>query len=375
MKQVLASIISNTEFMPGVNLIWLEAADIAATAQPGQFITVCCEGLMLRRPFSVHQADSSRIALLFKIVGRGTLWLAQRQRGDKVDILGPLGNGFSVEPEARNLLLVAGGIGIAPLVFLAQRSAAQHSVTLIHGASMASKLYPFSSLPLTLNPSPSKGGSEMGSNLLPPSKEVQFIPVTEDGSAGKKGMVTDILPDFLDWADQVYACGPVDMYKQLTADSYQLKATACHSEGALACCHSERSEESGTAQGKLRDPKNLLFSSFLSSGLRASAHQETLRFCHSEPFACCHSEGEKRPKNLAQDNPELVSGEESHAAQGRVSKESKLKRCQVSLEVRMGCGIGACYGCTINTRKGLKKVCRDGPVFELDDILWEEVRI
>jgi len=267
--------------------MWLEAPDIAATAQPGQFITVRCEGLVLRRPLSVHQADSSRIALLFKIVGRGTLWLSQRQRGDKVDIIGPLGNGFSVEPEARNLLLVAGGIGIAPLVFLAQRSAAQHSVTLIYGASMAKELYAFSSLPLTFNSPLSKGEGkrrcEERSNLLSLPDSIRFIPVTEDGSMGKEGMVTDILPDFLDWADQVYACGPIDMYKTM------------------------------------------------------------LQQLHSPSLA--------------------------------TSKERSNLKCQVSLEVRMGCGIGACYGCTINTRKGLKKVCRDGPVFELDDILWEEVSI
>ncbi|MQY56279.1 MAG: dihydroorotate dehydrogenase electron transfer subunit [Dehalococcoidia bacterium] len=262
--------------------MWLEAPDIAAIAQPGQFITVCCQGLVLRRPFSVHQADTSRIALLFKIVGRGTLWLAQRQRGDKVDILGPLGNRFSIEPEVRNLLLVAGGIGIAPLVFLAQRSSAQHSVTLIYGASMAAQLYP-----LWL------ATSKKRSNLLSLPDSVRFIPVTEDGSIGKKGMVTDILPDFLGWAGQIYACGPIDMYKAMS---------------------------------------DLI----------------------------CHSEGAERPKNLTQD---------------KVRKEPKLKRCQVSLEVRMGCGIGACYGCTINTRKGPKKVCHDGPVFELDDILWEEVSI
>ena len=287
MKQSLCAITSNVEISPGIHLMWLEAADIAATAQPGQFITVRCEGLMLRRPLSVHQADSSRIALLFKIVGSGTLWLAQHQRGDKVDILGPLGNGFSVEPEARNLLLVAGGIGIAPLAFLAQRSSAQHSVILIHGASMARELYPFSSLPLTLNPSPSKGEGkgegEKRSSLLSLPDFVQVIPVTEDGSMGKKGMVTDILPDFLDWADQVYACGPIDMYKTM------------------------------------------------------------LQQLHSPSLA--------------------------------TSKERSNLKCQVSLEVRMGCGIGACYGCTVNTRKGLKKVCHDGPVFELDDILWEEVSI
>ena len=284
MKQSLCAMTSNVEISPGIHLMWLEAPDIAATAQPGQFITVRCEGLMLRRPFSVHQADSSRIALLFKIVGRGTLWLSQRQGGDKVDILGPVGNGFSVGSSLRNLLLVAGGIGIAPLVFLAQSASPQHSITLIYGASTARELYPFSSLPLTLIPSPfegeGKGEGEKRSNLLSLPDSVRFIPVTEDGSIGKKGMVTDILPDFLGWADQVYACGPIDMYKTMANMSLRAKRS-----------------------------------------------------------------------NL------------------------KVKRCQVSLEVRMGCGIGACYGCTINTRKGLKKVCRDGPVFELADILWEEVSI
>jgi dihydroorotate dehydrogenase electron transfer subunit len=113
-------------------------------------------------------------------------------------------------------------------------------------------------------------------------------------------MATDILPDFLDWADQVYACGPIDMYKAmaLTLSPSPLKG-----------------EENG--------------------------------------------EGEK-----------AIVGE------GLVpSRNRKLKECQVSLEVRMGCGFGACYGCTINTKKGLRQVCRDGPVFELDDIIWQEVRI
>jgi len=283
-KQSLCAITSNVEISPGIHLMWLEAPDIAAIAQPGQFITVRCEGLMLRRPFSVHQADSSRIALLFKIVGRGTLWLSQRQGGDKVDILGPVGNGFSVEPSLRNLLLVAGGIGIAPLVFLARSASPQHAITLIYGASTARELYPFSSLPLTLIPSPSKGEGkgegEKRSNLLSLPDSIRFIPVTEDGSIGKKGLATDVLPDFLDWADQIYACGPIDMYKAMANMSLRAKRS-----------------------------------------------------------------------NL------------------------KVKKCQVSLEVRMGCGIGACYGCTINTRKGLKKVCHDGPVFALDDILWEEVRI
>ena len=268
MKQALCPVASNVEVMPGIHLMWIEASDIACSAQPGQFITVRCGDFTLRRPFSVHQVSPREIALLFKVAGKGTLWLSQRQKGDRIDILGPLGKGFSIEPGASNLLLVAGGIGIAPLILLAQHASSQHQVTLIHGASTAAQLYPFSST--------GKRQSKLSS--LP--NGVQFIPVTEDSSMGQKGRATDILPDFLGWADQVYACGPADMYKAMAKMSLRAKQS-----------------------------------------------------------------------NL------------------------KLTKCQVSLEVRMGCGFGACYGCTINTKKGLKQVCRDGPVFELDNIIWQEVRI
>jgi len=282
MKQILATISSNVEVMPGIHLMWIEAPDIAAAAQPGQFITVRCGDFTLRRPFSVHQSSPLRredsgegeIAILFKVTGKGTLWLSQRQEGEKIDMLGPLGKGFTVAPKSRNLLLVAGGIGIAPLAFLVQQASSQHQMTLIHGASTAAQLYPKSYELTAIS-----------------YQRFQFVPVTQDGSIGQKGMATDVLPDFLDWADQIYACGPVDMYKAmaLSLDPSPLKG-----------------------EGK--------------------------------------GEGEKRSK-------------------------LKLRKCQVSLEVRIGCGFGACYGCTINTRKGLKQVCRDGPVFELDDIIWQEVRI
>jgi dihydroorotate dehydrogenase electron transfer subunit len=262
-KQTLCSVASNVEVMPGIHLMWIEAPDIAVAAQPGQFITVRCGDFTLRRPFSVHQVSSREIALLFKVAGKGTLWLSQQQTGERLDVLGPLGKGFSIESGARNLLLVAGGIGIAPLFFLMQYAASQHQITFIHGASTAAQLYTERRQPTAIS-----------------YQGVQFVPVTEDGSMGKKGMATDILPDFLDWADQVYACGPLEMYKAMAEMSLRAK-----------------------------------------------------------------------PSNL------------------------KLRKCRVSLEVRMGCGFGACYSCTINTKKGLKQVCRDGPVFELDDIIWQEVRI
>ena len=293
MKQAMCSISSNAEVMPDIHLMWIKAPDIAAAAQPGQFITVRCGDFTLRRPFSIHQVGSdnvvasdlpakawqagakqSQVAILFKVTGKGTFWLSQRRAGERIDILGPLGKGFTIEQESSNLLLVAGGIGLAPLVFLMQQALSQYQITLIHGASTAAQLCPDSYRLSAVR-----------------YQRVQFVPVTEDGSTGQKGKATDVLPDHLDWADQVYACGPVGMYQAmaLTLDSSPLKG-----------------EEK--------------------------------------------SEGEKRSK-------------------------LKLRECQVSLEVRMGCGFGACYGCTTNTKKGLKQVCRDGPVFELDDIIWQEVRI
>jgi len=302
MKQSLCTITSNVEVMPGIHLMWIEAPDIAVTAQPGQFITVRCGNFTLRRPLSIHQSRFDRdsgegeIALLFNVTGKGTLWLSQRQTGEKIDILGPLGKGFGIPPtksgQSKHLLLVAGGIGIAPLVFLMQCASSQHQITLIHGVSTAAQLYPFSS------------AGKQRSKLSSLPKGVQFIPVTEDGSMGKKGMATDILPDFLDWADQVYACGPVDMYKAMADMS-----------------------------------------------LRAERSNLKLK-------------GEEREPVLSLSKDE-----------GEQQSSLKRRKCQVSLEVRMGCGFGACYSCTINTKKGLKQVCRDGPVFELDDIIWQEVRI
>jgi dihydroorotate dehydrogenase electron transfer subunit len=264
----LCTVTSNLEVMPGTYLMWIEAPDIAATAQPGQFVTVKCEDFTLRRPLSVHQSSpltgedscEGKIALLFRVVGKGTLWLSRRQKDEKLDILGPFGRGFAVPSQCERLLLIAGGIGIAPLAFLMQRASRQHQITLIHGANTAAQLY-----------------AERCQLTAVNHQAVQCIPVTEDGTAGWKGMVTDILPDFLDWADRVYACGPVDMYKAISLTASSGKLTA--------------------------------------------------------------------------------------------------KGCQVSLEVRMGCGFGSCCGCTINTRKGLRRVCRDGPVFELDDIIWQEVSI
>jgi len=238
--------------MPGTHLIWAEAPQIASKAEPGQFVMVrCSEGYdpLLRRPMSIHRVgENGALALLFAVVGRGTGWLARRKGGQMIDLLGPLGHGFTLSAESHDLLLVAGGIGIAPLVALAQRGIAQGAqVTLLLGAPTQSQLYP--------------------SHLLPPG--IKIVIATEDGSVGKRGMVTELLAGLADGADQIFACGPISMYK-------------------------------------------------------AMASQDLLR--------------------------------------GR--------SVQVSIEARMGCGFGGCYGCAVETKSGLRLVCQDGPVFELSELSW-----
>ncbi len=254
MKQVMASIMANDEVMPGVYLICLESSQITSVAKPGQFVMVRCgEENLLRRPLSIHQLGNNEFALLYSVVGKGTRWLSKRQTGERIDILGPLGNSFSIHPTANKLLLVAGGMGVAPLCFLAQEAGKRGcSVTLLLGASTSTQLCP--------------------SHLLP--ADISRITTTEDGTAGKRGMITDLLPDFIDWADQVFACGPVSMYRDI-ANKYH-------------------------------------------------------------PFL-------------------------------------KDKSAQVSLEMRMGCGRGVCYGCTVKTKNGLRMVCTDGPIFNLEDILWDKL--
>lgn len=243
--------------MHGYRLISVKAPDIAAAAKPGQFITVSCgNDLILRRPLSIHKVENlKQISLLFSVLGMGTRWLAQRKAGERLDLLGPLGNGFFIQPGTKKILLAAGGIGIAPLVFLGQKALSIGKlVRLILGARTKDCVYPKERLP----------------------DGIKAFISTEDGSEGQKGKVTDIIRKYADWADQIYACGPLGMYQSLAEQSKQWQ---------------------------------------------------------------------------------------------------NKKQIQISLEVRLGCGMGACLGCSIKTKDGIKRVCYDGPVFDLDEVILEEVKI
>jgi dihydroorotate dehydrogenase electron transfer subunit len=162
-------------------------------------IGTCYGPPMLPRPMSYHrlrpaQGGGHDFAILYDAIGRGTQWLSRRRPGDRVLVYGPLGRGYAVRRGAGNLLLVAGGIGVAPLVWLADEQVARgRHITLIQGARSADGLFP--------------------AHLLAP--EVEVVAVTEDGSLGQRGLVTDLVPDYLSWADQVFACGPNAMFRAL----------------------------------------------------------------------------------------------------------------------------------------------------------------
>ena len=204
MKQIAAPIISGSEVMPGTYLVRLEAPEIAAAARPGQFVMVHCGGdTVVPRPLSIHKVDGSNLSLLFSVVGKGTGWLSRRKKGEVLGIFGPLGAGFQFRRDARNVLIVAGGIGIAPLCFLADECLkAGIKVTLINGAQTAECLLPISTSQKLFDESMKPGS-------------INVVNATEDGSEGFKGMATDLIPAYLEGIDQFFACGPTDMYQTM----------------------------------------------------------------------------------------------------------------------------------------------------------------
>ena len=212
----------------------------------GEFVHLDIPGYYLRRPISVCEAGNSRLTLLYKTVGEGTRTLATLPEGTTVSVLTGLGKGFDADACRHEALLVAGGLGAAPLYYLAKKLKDQgKKVTAILGFNKKEEAV-----------------------LLPEFESLcdRFALTTVDGSAGIKGFVTDAIQALNPQYDYYYTCGPMIMMQKVCA----------------------------LLQG---------------------------------------------------------SGE-------------------ASLEERMGCGAGFCYGCSIQTAHGPARVCKDGPVFKKEDIIW-----
>jgi len=199
MRLVRTELVDSREILPGQWLQSFHAPELATGSRAGQFVHVRTgdlSGLVLRRPFSINTADpaTGTITIHFRTIGRGTAWFTALRRGDPVDMLGPLGRPFEVDSRSRHLLLVAGGLGMAGVRYLADEAIrGGRQVTLLFGAASARDVYP--------------------SSLLP--DEVEYVIATDDGSVGHHGFVTELIPDYEAWADQAFACGPQPMLAAL----------------------------------------------------------------------------------------------------------------------------------------------------------------
>ncbi len=257
-------VLANTRVGELGALLAIHAPGIVERASPGQFVHVRPGpgwDPLLRRPYSFCRIDrrAGEIELIVKPLGAGGEWIAGRRVGDTLDLLGPLGTAFVTRRETRNLLLVAGGTGIAPMRVIAEQEATRRNVTLVMGGRSVAYLWP--------------------SDRLPAS--VEYVTTTDDGSFGVKGRVTEVLADLLVWADQLLACGPWPML---------------------------------AAIGRMRD------------------------------------DATRGP---------VVAGRQT------------LIDAQIAVEQHMGCAMGVCRACVIVTKPGNARVCREGPVFALGEVVFE----
>lgn len=222
-----AKVSSNEPVGPEIYLLSLEAPAIADAARPGQFVMLRVSPgpePLLARPFSIHGADGGKLLILYQVKGKGTKLLSRARPGAELLTWGPLGRGFDLDAERP--ALVAGGMGIAPMAFLAERySAKVDEVPLLYGL-------------------PGIAGMDLLMGLFDKRlNPLQVMPsyCTEDGSFGVKGLVTFLLKSALEddiesKPDLVHACGPLPMLKAVALLCAEFEV-ACQTslEAPMAC--------------------------------------------------------------------------------------------------------------------------------------------
>ncbi len=237
MKKVLQNlkVIRNIQLNPDHYLLELLAPEKLPEILPGQFVEVLIDNsknTFLRRPFSIHNVDyaENTISLLIKRVGEGTRMLGYLEKGDFLNVIYPLGNGFSL-PEYDKVLLIAGGIGIAPLLYMAKY---------LYGKELAHSIL-------------IGGKSKQDILRLDEYKKYGKVYITtEDGSLGEKGVVTNhsILKVNNKNFKKIYACGPEPMLKAVARYAednnidceISLENTMACGIGACLCCVAETTE-------------------------------------------------------------------------------------------------------------------------------------
>jgi len=295
MLEQTVQIVSNERDTDSYFRLVLRAPRIAPLIQPGQFAHVRVlpiKDALLRRPFSIFQVSGDTFSILYKTVGKGTEVLSRMQAGEELSVIAPLGHGFTVPKRGGETpLLVAGGYGMAAMYLLAQRSP-QKGIVFVGGRRRVDILC---------------------------EKEFQALGwdvrvTTEDGSHGKKGLVTDLL------------------LVELRRNATQLKNY-----------HPARSSRGNEAQTK---------KSKLNLSLLTSAATRKLKI-----YAC-------GPTGMLK-------------AVGQIADEFKVP-AELSMDEHMCCGVGVCLTCVIPVKTGdsweYQRTCTEGPVFDAREIVWEETK-
>lgn len=197
----MATILEHKEVLPNHYMLVLHSPKVAETAKPGQFVHIKLNETLtpiLRRPISLNGIDKNAgtITLLYHVVGEGTKLLTKKHKGVKLDIMGPIGNGFSFPKDVKNVAVIAGGIGVAPVFPLIEELIRLGvKVTLYYGSR-------------------SKDNVIKTNHLINQGAHISVA--TDDGTLGYNGFVTDLLAKDLENGasfDYYYTCGPLPMMK------------------------------------------------------------------------------------------------------------------------------------------------------------------
>ncbi|HPZ43787.1 MAG TPA: dihydroorotate dehydrogenase electron transfer subunit [Bacillota bacterium] len=320
-----AKVVKQMELAPHYYRLVLSAPATARAAGPGQFLHVRCgETLepLLRRPLSIHAVNRERgeLALLYRVAGRGTALLAKKKGGDTISIMGPLGRGYTMPSAPERVAVVAGGIGIAPLYFLLQETGARGQSALVFWGTSTKEQFFRPARPVW----DLKGTKGRYLSIVQEIRAQghQIVLATDDGSAGFHGTVTDLFERYLNnpsGREEI-----LSLYGEASTTSGQIKTD----------------REAGGGPG---------------AGLNFYQNPE------SETFARVYGCG---PGVMMKELCRIIG---THKIPG-----------EISLEERMGCGVGACLACACKTREGdqggfrYSRVCVEGPVFPAGEVIWDD---
>ena len=228
MRESECPVVSNSVIRGNYHLMKIESEYISTQCRPGNFVMLAVtDGTdpLLKRPFGIFRSDPPCFYIYYEVVGKGSRMLASKKKGDKIRAVGPLGNSFPVL-SGRNILMIGGGRGIAPLVFAMDRCAGENHVSLVYGAGTSDDL------------------------LL--TEELEKLPLrnrfffTEDGSGGfRKGTVITGIREIIkeNHIDVTFSCGPDRMFEALNEETEDLGIENYASlEAYMGCgfgiCHS-----------------------------------------------------------------------------------------------------------------------------------------